>query len=104
MASFLAGRAAAGRRAGTRETTFVDAVHLEINTITPNDFSFWETIDELVQREPAGSGDPEILGQLAAVGIRKGQPFAPDERMREILEEAVDVGNATARTLSHRAA
>ena len=70
-------------------------MHLEINTVTPNDFSYWETIDELVQQEPAGAGDPEIIGQLAAVGIRKGEPFAPDERMREILEEAVAVGNAT---------
>ena len=75
-------------------------MHLEINTITPNDFSYWEPIDEVVQREPAGAGDPEIMGQLAAVGIRKGEPFAPDERMREILEEAIAVGNATARTLS----
>ena len=71
-----------------------------MNTIPPNDFAYWETIDELVQQEPAGSGDPEILGQLAAVGIRKGQSFAPDERMRAILEDAVAVGNATARTIS----
>ena len=100
VASFLAGRAPLAGAAATPETAFVDAVHLEINTVVPNDFSFWETIDELVQQEPAGAGDPEILGQLAAVGIRKGEPFAPDERMRAILEEAVAVGNATARTLS----
>ncbi len=100
VGSFLAGRAPLAGAVATPETTFVDAVHLEINTITPNDFSFWETIDELVQQEPAGAGDPEILGQLAAVGIRKGEPFAPDARMRAILEEAVAVGNATARTLS----
>ena len=84
----------------TGETTFVDAVDLDMNTLNPNDFSYWETIDELIQQEPVGSGDPEILGLLAAVGIRKGQPFAPDERMREILDEAAAVGNATARTLS----
>jgi hypothetical protein len=100
VGSFLAGRAPLAGAVERPETTFVDAVHLEINTVTPNDFSFWETIDELVQQEPAGAGDPEILGQLAAVGIRKGEPFAPDERMRAILEEAVAVGNATARTLS----
>jgi hypothetical protein len=100
VASFLAGRALLAGPAAVSETRFVDAVHLEINTVTPNDFSFWETIDELVQQEPAGAGDPEILGQLAAVGIRKGTPLAPDERMRAILEEAVAVGNATARTLS----
>jgi hypothetical protein len=100
VGSFLAGRAPLAGAAAIPETKFVDAVHLEINTITPNDFSFWETIDELVQQEPAGAGDPEILGQLAAVGIRKGQPFAPDERMRAILEEAIAVGNATARTIT----
>ena len=100
VGSFLAGRAPLARAVERPETQFVDAVHLEINTVVPNDFSFWETIDELVQSEPAGAGDPEILGQLAAIGIRKGKPFAPDERMRAILEEAVKVGNATARTLS----
>ena len=100
VGSFLAGRAPLASVAARGETRFVDAVHLPMNTVTPNDFSFWETIDELIQQEPAGSGDPEILGQLAAVGIRKGQPFTPDERMRAILEEAITVGNATARTLS----
>ena len=46
------------------------------------------------------AGNPEILGLLASVGIVKGQPFAPDARMRKILSDAVKVGNATARTLS----
>jgi hypothetical protein len=103
VGSFLAGRAPLAGAAEKPGTRFVDAVHLEINTITPNDFSFWETIDELVRQEPAGAADPEILGQLAAVGIRKGQPFAPDARMRAILEEAVVVGNATARTVTFAA-
>lgn len=100
VASFLAGRAPLAGPAAPVETTFVDAVRMPINTIAPNDFSYWETIDELVQQEPAGSGDPEILGLLAAVGIRKGQPFAPDARMKAILTDAVAVGNATARTLT----
>ena len=99
VGSFLAGRAPMAAPAAKPETRFVDAVHLAVNTIPPNDFAYWETIDELVQQEPAGAGDPEILGQLASVGIRKGQRFAPDERMRAILEDAVAVGNATARTL-----
>jgi hypothetical protein len=40
------------------------------------------------------------MGLLAAVGIVKGKPFEPDARMRKVLEEAVVVGNATARTIS----
>jgi hypothetical protein len=39
------------------------------------------------------------MGQLAAIGIVKGKPFAPDERMRRILEEAAAVGSATSRAL-----
>ena len=40
------------------------------------------------------------MGLLASVGIVHGKPFQPDERMRKILEDAVVVGNATARTVS----
>ena len=39
------------------------------------------------------------MGQLAAIGIVKGEPFEPDERMRRILEDAAAVGNATSRAL-----
>ena len=92
------GRAPLAGVTAAAETTFVEAVDLEMNTLPPNDFSYWKTIHELVRRSRP-SGDPEILGQLAAVGIRKGQPFEPDERMRAILDEAAAVGNATARTV-----
>ena len=73
---------------------------MTINTIFPNDFGFWELIDELVQQEPPEAGDPRLLGLLAAVGIVHGKPFQPDARMRKILEDAVVVGNATARTVT----
>ena len=39
------------------------------------------------------------MGPLAAIGIVKGKPFAPDARMKKILTEAVAVANATSRTL-----
>ena len=73
---------------------------MSFNTVPPNDWSFWEVLKELIEDEPVGSGDPELLGMLAVVGISKGKEFAPDARMRRILEEAVVVGNATARTIT----
>ena len=100
VGSFLAGRQPLAGLPGSRRDDVRRRRAPGDQHVTPNDFSYWETIDEVVQREPAGAGDPEIMGQLAAVGIRKGEPFDPDERMRGILEEAVAVGNATARTLS----
>jgi hypothetical protein len=56
-------------------------------------------LDALVQLEPAEALDTEIAGQFAALGIVKGEKFAPDDRLRKILDEAVAVGNAASRTL-----
>jgi hypothetical protein len=39
------------------------------------------------------------MGSVAAIGIIKGKPFAPDERMKKILTEALAVANATSRSL-----
>ena len=81
---------------------FVNVSGVPFNTIHANDFSFFEEIDHLVQEEPAAALNPETLGLLAAIGIEKGKPFAPDARMKRILTEAAAVGNATARALVFR--
>ena len=73
-----------------------------MNTIPPNDFSYYEMLDALVQEQPATALEPEIGGQFAAIGIVKGKPFKPDARMRKILTDAVAIGNAAARTLALR--
>ena len=39
------------------------------------------------------------MGPLAAIGIIKGKPFAPDARMKKILTEALTLANATSRSL-----
>ena len=81
---------------------FVNLSGKAFNTIGPNDYSFYEDVNTLIQEEPADSENPELLGQLMAIGIQKGKPFAPDERMKKILTDAVAVGNATARAVSYR--
>jgi hypothetical protein len=69
------------------------------NTVPANDVSFFEDIDNLVQAEPLDALDPELTGQLAAIGIVKGKPFNPDARMKRILTEAAVIGSATARAI-----
>jgi hypothetical protein len=82
------------------ETKFVEGSGQAFNTIPPSDFGFFELLNELVQDEPADSNtNIELMGDLAAIGIVKGKPFAPDERMRAILEDAAAVGSATSRAL-----
>jgi len=71
----------------------------EFNTIHANTFEFYEELATVLQKEPLNFIDPELRGQAAAIGIAKGRPFRPDARMHEILEDAVAVGNATARAI-----
>ena len=79
---------------------FVDISKLKINTVHANDFHFYEELNEVVQHEPADFIDPETVGLFASIGIKKGQKFAPDARMKAILIDAVAVGNATARAIT----
>jgi hypothetical protein len=85
-------------------TKFVEASGKSFNTIPPNDFSYFEMLDKLVQLEPATSFDPELAGQFAALGIVKGKPFKPDARMKKILGDAAAVGNAAGRAFNWRGA
>lgn len=84
------------------ETKFIDASGLSFNTIPPSDASFFELINENVQREPATSYDIELAGQLASIGIVHGKPFKPDARMKKILSDAAAFGQATGRALNWR--
>ena len=81
------------------EQKFINLSGRAFNTIHANDFTFFEEVDHVVQEEPAESADPEVLGLLASIGIEKGNPFAPDARMKAILANSAAVGNATARAL-----
>jgi hypothetical protein len=99
IAEFLSGKAKLGRVTPTPATVFHEGSGKVMNTIPPNDFSFYELLNEVVQQEPATSLDAELMGPLAAIGIVKGKPFAPDARMKKILTDALAVGNATSRSL-----
>src|SRR5215475_14600173 len=99
IAEFLAGKARLGRITPPPETVFHDGSGKVMNTIPPNDFSYFEMLNEVVQQEPATALDPELMGPLAAIGIIKGKPFAPDARMKTILTEALALANATSRSL-----
>jgi hypothetical protein len=84
------------------ETKFIDATGKAFNTIPANDFRAYEQLNALVQNEPATALDPELTGQMAAIGIVKGKPFAPDARMKKILVDAAAAGTAIARSINFR--
>jgi hypothetical protein len=100
IATALEGKVRLAANPPVPETKFVEASGKSFNTIPPSDYSFFEMINAAVQQEPADSYNPELAGQLAAIGIAKGKEFKPDERMRKILTEAAAVGNAAGRVLN----
>lgn len=81
------------------EMKFIEGSELSFNTIPPSDYGFFELLNENVQNEPATSYDVELAGQLAAIGIVHGKPFEPDERMKQILSDAAQTGQAFGRAL-----
>ena len=81
---------------------FTEGTGKVMNTVPPSDFSYFELLNDVVQKEPVGALDPEIMGSLAAIGIVKGKPFNPDARMKKILTDAAAIGNAAARTLNFK--
>jgi hypothetical protein len=99
LAEFLTGKTALGRVTPPPATVFHEVSGKVMNTLPPNDWTFYEMLNEVVQKEPATSLDPELMGPVAALGIVKGKPFSPDARMKKIMTEALALANATSRTL-----
>ncbi len=84
------------------EMEFFNGSTLAFNTIHANSYAFYEELSDVIQREPVSFLNPELRGLFSSIGIQKGMPFTPDERMEGILKDAVKVGNATARAISFR--
>jgi hypothetical protein len=81
---------------------FVNASGIPSNFVFPGDYSFWELLNQVIQEEPSEGSDPTTLGLFASIGIVKGKPFNPDERMKKILADAADIGAVTARTIAYK--
>ena len=81
---------------------FVNGSGVSANYVAPGDYAFWEMLNKVVQEEPPGGSDPTTLGLFASIGIVKGQPFAPDKRMKKILTDAANIGAVTARTIAFK--
>jgi hypothetical protein len=78
---------------------FISGSGKAFNTIHANNHTFYEHLNEVIQKEPLDMLDPETRGLFASIGIEKGKPFAPDARMKKILTDAVAIANAAARSI-----
>ena len=87
------------KKANPPKMEYVSGSSVSFNTIHANDHTFYEHVNEVIQKEPLDMLDPETRGLFASIGIEKGKPFEPDARMKKILVDAVAIANATARSI-----
>src|SRR5580700_8969184 len=81
-------------------TTFTNLSGKSFNTLFPNTLEYYEHLNQIIQDEPLDAIDPVQRGTIATIGIVKGKPFAPDDRMKKLLTEAATLGSATARAIT----
>ncbi len=63
----------------------------------PRGFAYFETLADILLREPVAERDRFFMAMLKPLGIEKGKPFEPTDRQREILMQAAVVGEAMAK-------
>ena len=61
---------------------------------------YWEMLHDLIDTELPYDAYRNEYGNLAALGIAKGHPFAPDQRMTRILLQAAQIASAQMRVQS----
>jgi hypothetical protein len=73
------------------DPTWMDMTPIPQDT-TPHawedEIQFWKVLHHIIESEPPLDDNRAQYGELAALGIEKGQPFNPDARMTRILEQA----------------
>ncbi len=84
------------------EMVIISGSEVSYNTIHANDYTFYEELAHVIDKEPIDFIDPELRGLFASIGIQKGKPFDPDPATKKTLTEAVTVANATARAIAFR--
>jgi hypothetical protein len=75
----------------------IDATPLAWET----NLKFWEQLHRIIDTEPTDPQFRNNYGELAALGIVKSKPFAPDARMKGILEKAAKLANAQMRVQAY---
>src|SRR5262245_3268952 len=81
--------------ANPQPVKFVDASDMALDGTClawEDNFQYWQKLAAVIEAEPIVEKFLPMYGLLAALGIEKGKPFAPDARMKGILEKAAKAG------------
>lgn len=76
------------------ETVFVDAIDVVYDATIPYDLRFFEALNRVVQRQPWLARDRAMIDPLRSMGIERGKPFSPDDKMQVTLNAAAGEAHA----------
>jgi hypothetical protein len=90
-----------GKEDSAKKMEFPDASGVQANMLYPQDGAAFEMLDRFIQHEYVDARDFEMRGVTAALGIIKGQPFAPDARTKTMLDLAAKTATRMGHTLPY---
>jgi hypothetical protein len=80
-----------GEKDTAPKMVFPNASEKKSNMLVTQDVSYFENLKDFIDYEPVDREDFAMRGMMASLGMVKGEPFKPDERMKGILNRAADV-------------
>jgi hypothetical protein len=88
------------RRDDPPPTTIVSPAGRAWSGDQPRGLEYWKRLHDIYQSEVVDERDRFYLAMLKQLGIEKGKPFAPDERLARLLTEASTAGELMAQANS----
>jgi hypothetical protein len=83
------------------EMKFPNASNVPVNTLVPVDSSYFDNLADFIKEEAVEREHFTMRGMLDSLGISSGKKFAPDARMKTILDRAAKVADGMVRTLAY---
>lgn len=77
-----------GKETSAKKMEFPDASGVAVNMLYPQDGTAFDMLSRFIDHEYVDPKDFEMRGMAADLGIIKGQPFKPDEKMKSVLDNA----------------
>ncbi|MDX1284851.1 MAG: DUF1254 domain-containing protein, partial [Draconibacterium sp.] len=78
---------------------FIKNIDKEWSATAPRGLEYWKLLSDLYQEEPVREQDKVWAAMLEPLGIKKGEPFNPNERQKKILMKGAAMGELMLRNM-----
>ena len=75
-------------------TKYLDATPTSYNSLPVYDYTFFQDMNDVIQNNPVRQQDKAMVALLESLGIKKGQPFEPNEEQKKAMNEGLKLAYA----------